>query len=892
MVKRKTVFWLVLVSFVFNMILPYGVRAQVLPYMSEPGQMIYPGQVYELPRLVGMRFATDNPYEFTFVLNGGNVTREEKVIRAELAKIHKYFLAALTISEKDIWVNLSPYEQHRVTSAILAQTELGKDLLGEDYVLKQLASSLTYPDSETGKAFWQRVYQIAQEKLGTRNIPVGVFNKIWIVPGKIKVIECKTQAAIETATLKVMTQEDYLATQKSSLGVVDKTPSSASDKLSAQAMREVIIPVIEKEVNTGKHFSQLRQIYNTLIMAAWYKNKLKNTVLEQGYFNQNKINGADTADTKIREKIYNEYVKAFQTGVYNMIRTERDPGSAFKHLRRKYFSGGAPLGRTFEATRNNTVPGTEEQIAATEQQATDGNPVTEKDQLTAGSKSDDPYGSKTHAAGNEREPVGLVDRMQVTAQHLLYERVISMPTRMDGVTVASGSTVAVTPGVPPQGISHLEAIMERVFDAVIPEDQRPAGSVAPLESVVGSSRHISAPAYGKPVDLLVTAQGVPLSLPVQKAIEYWFSYRVNSSGGNVLRDRLEIDSAHNATRDAFLASCGDAERNMVARIITQLEAATKKIIYDEAMPADASERATAHDALMDEAKDMAITESRLAAALGVEPNRTQLQRVWEVRSNKFNHRDAAETLATGMPPLLRPDGFINAGQIGTLWPKVRNFLIKNGLANPAIFPAGHAQAGQINQDEVYVGADLPAVKGKVEQALKLAVLNEERDRVLHPDVEHKDAFTSDTFGWLFPILEAAQAKVVGYYDGKDGIVAAYQAEYNDYLAKKRAMYRDGMGMRTAPKDPTFDLATARRIVEEKATDLEGDSGDPYGSKTHPAGNEGSGGKKPGVGGMAMDGVSHQDLSVRDGGVALSAKKTLGDWRTITGLQVKTLDLHF
>ena len=36
-------------------------------------------------------------------------------------------------------------------------------------------------------------------------------------------------------------------------------------------MHEVILPVIEEEVNHGKNFRYLRQIYNSLILATWFK---------------------------------------------------------------------------------------------------------------------------------------------------------------------------------------------------------------------------------------------------------------------------------------------------------------------------------------------------------------------------------------------------------------------------------------------------------------------------------------------------------------------------------------------------------------------------------------------------------------------------------------------
>ena len=60
---------------------------------------------------------------------------------------------SLTIPEKDLWVNLSPYEKDRVIPKSFGLTEMGRDLLAEDYMLKQITASLIYPEDETGKKF-------------------------------------------------------------------------------------------------------------------------------------------------------------------------------------------------------------------------------------------------------------------------------------------------------------------------------------------------------------------------------------------------------------------------------------------------------------------------------------------------------------------------------------------------------------------------------------------------------------------------------------------------------------------------------------------------------------------------------------------------------------------
>jgi len=48
---------------------------------------------------------------------------------------------------------------------------MGRDLLAQDYILKQITASLMYPEKDLGKEFWKRVYERAQKEFGTTDIP-------------------------------------------------------------------------------------------------------------------------------------------------------------------------------------------------------------------------------------------------------------------------------------------------------------------------------------------------------------------------------------------------------------------------------------------------------------------------------------------------------------------------------------------------------------------------------------------------------------------------------------------------------------------------------------------------------------------------------------------------
>jgi hypothetical protein len=50
----------------------------------------------------------------------------------------------------------SAYEKGRIIQDNFGKTEMGRDLLSQDYLLKQITSSLMYPESRLGKSFWNK----------------------------------------------------------------------------------------------------------------------------------------------------------------------------------------------------------------------------------------------------------------------------------------------------------------------------------------------------------------------------------------------------------------------------------------------------------------------------------------------------------------------------------------------------------------------------------------------------------------------------------------------------------------------------------------------------------------------------------------------------------------
>jgi len=325
--------------FSLSLITPSAVYAQPVSVLNLPipGTLVQPSPAFFPPVLKGLKVYPQEPFKFDFVVDAGEAKIQGEDLKAESEKLIKYFLASLTIPEKDMWVNLSPYEEGRIIPEGFGVTEMGRDLLAEDYILKQLTASLVYPEDELGKTFWDRVRLKVKEQYGNADIPASTFNKVWIVPETAGIYENGNVAFVTRAHLKVMLEEDYMAQKSGSY-----SSGTTNSELMTSIVREIILPEIEKEVNEGKNFQKLRQIYYSLILATWYKRRLKESHLSRIYVDQQKTDGVDVDDKDIKKKIYEQYVEAYRKGVYNYIKEDYDLVTG-QIIPRKYFSGGAVM---------------------------------------------------------------------------------------------------------------------------------------------------------------------------------------------------------------------------------------------------------------------------------------------------------------------------------------------------------------------------------------------------------------------------------------------------------------------------------------------------------------------------------------------------------------------
>lgn len=319
--------------------------SKALPRMQPPRMM----HQYNSPVLKGIGFYRESPAEVDFYfdrMDKGALTVQD------IEQAGKYFLGFLTINEKDVWVNLSPFEKERIMPQSLAKTDIGKGLLIADYLLKRTTASLLNPNSAYGKKFWQTVYALGGDYSHGEEVLRRTYQRIWIVPGETEIVEYvghegkekgQIKAFIKKAKLNVMVEQDYKAVGSEQVPMSQNKTYLATDhgKLITEIFRCQILPVIERHVNESEAFASLRQLYHVFTLAQYSKGYFGENNAYDRYIDANKIRRlAHKEKGDIRARVYQEYLNRFKAGENKVLVQSRRKG---KIIVRRYYSGGIEM---------------------------------------------------------------------------------------------------------------------------------------------------------------------------------------------------------------------------------------------------------------------------------------------------------------------------------------------------------------------------------------------------------------------------------------------------------------------------------------------------------------------------------------------------------------------
>jgi hypothetical protein len=252
----------------------------------------------------------------------------------------EHLFIALSLRDDAFWVNLNPDEPDRIINSKLADTDLGRILLNADYRLKEDVASIINPQtSQIGKEFWRRLYKKAEE-LGARD-KIPLVTRLWIVPDEARVYEKENQLYITKSSLKIRLEPAYLSQR---VVIKDRKEKELQD-FASRLIEELVLPQLNKKINESYSYADLKDVYNALILAHWYRGKFGsryNLLLRTVDYRV--FDDVQTDYTSTPNEIYQSYLKSVKEGQYSFSETEASGSSFYPVITtRHYFSGGVDL---------------------------------------------------------------------------------------------------------------------------------------------------------------------------------------------------------------------------------------------------------------------------------------------------------------------------------------------------------------------------------------------------------------------------------------------------------------------------------------------------------------------------------------------------------------------
>lgn len=184
------------------------------------------------------------------------------------------FFTWLALPPSTFWVNLSPNSPPQVIDPQFAKTDAGRVLLQSDLLLKKATVPALNPDQPAALAFWRQVYDLPSLE---QRFSKCVAFRIWIVPGIATVHATRTQLYIINAPLKV---ELAPVTHLSGKLLAGICPQTSWLKGYEALYRKLIVPELQRDVNTAPQFAPLRRVYMSRVAAQWVRDDVgRNTVL-------------------------------------------------------------------------------------------------------------------------------------------------------------------------------------------------------------------------------------------------------------------------------------------------------------------------------------------------------------------------------------------------------------------------------------------------------------------------------------------------------------------------------------------------------------------------------------------------------------------------------------
>ncbi|MFF4230998.1 LPXTG cell wall anchor domain-containing protein [Streptomyces sp. NPDC001820] len=219
------------------------------------------------------------------------------------------FLTWLALTPEKFWVNLNPDQPDKIMDSAFGRTDAGRILLEADLRMKHDFYEAMDPKTDLGKRFW--------ESLPKQNgMPClhGIRN--WIEPKPAQVREQDGGIYILDAPLKLNSTPQQ--TDTGGPGEPICNPSDAEARAAQVVVDRMIVPEVEKEINTAPQYADLRRVYTSRVAAEWIRQQdAKNPTDYHKIINSDDVSKWPIRGAKWdKNDVYRKYVKIFKEGEF------------------------------------------------------------------------------------------------------------------------------------------------------------------------------------------------------------------------------------------------------------------------------------------------------------------------------------------------------------------------------------------------------------------------------------------------------------------------------------------------------------------------------------------------------------------------------------------------
>ncbi|BFU45172.1 hypothetical protein [Krasilnikovia sp. MM14-A1004] len=255
---------------------------------------------------------TDNGQGLGYGFEAGDVPDEDAepgfggLEQAQLASDSLFTWLALQPSA--FWVNLNPDTPDQIMDDKFARTDAGRVLLDADLTLKRSHAKLLDPQTPLGDRLWDALH------FDTPTLVPCLPLRIWISAKPASVRDEGERLYILDAPLKV--NAEYMVVKNQPEKYTCRQ-SEAQARENVATYQQIILPELEKVVNTDPAYADLRRVYLSRVAAEWLRQRAaRKTTAFTPIINSNDTSRWPARVPWNKLDTYRAYLKSFNEGEF------------------------------------------------------------------------------------------------------------------------------------------------------------------------------------------------------------------------------------------------------------------------------------------------------------------------------------------------------------------------------------------------------------------------------------------------------------------------------------------------------------------------------------------------------------------------------------------------